>query len=47
MSYKTAKREIFHEEPVQPSIRPKKHLTKEHIAAMQAGRAAARARLLS
>ena len=47
MSYATAKDEIFHEENnIAPSIRPRRHLTKEQIAAMQAGRAAARARRL-
>jgi len=47
MSYETAKDEIFHEDKVAPSIRPRKHLSKEQIAAMQAGRAAARARRIS
>ena len=47
MSYETAKDEIFHEEPVAPSIRPRRRLTKEQIAAMQAGRVAARARRLA
>jgi hypothetical protein len=48
MSYSTAKNEIFHEDnDISPSIRPRRHLTKEQIAAMQAGRAAARARRIS
>lgn len=48
MSYKTAKNEIFHEDnDIAPSIRPRRYLSKEQIAAMQAGRAAARARRIS
>ena len=48
MSYETAKNEIFHEDNnIAPSIRPRRHLSKEQIAAMQAGRAAARARRIS
>ena len=47
MSYATAKDEIFHEDKIAPSIRPRRHLSKEQIAAMQAGRAAARARRIS
>ena len=48
MSYETAKDEIFHESNnIEPSIRPRRRLTKEQIAAMQAGRKAARARRLA
>lgn len=48
MSYANAKKGFFREETdISPSIRPRRHLSKQQIEAMQAGRAAARARRIS